>query len=233
MKLQTIYLKQSFTIIVWAIVVENKLKIGAIVVVAFVAGIIGTLSFTSFDNMEITADSDVSPFDESLSIGAYVTVEAYHADGTLYHSWDGHNLLGQAYQNALVGCISGLDTTPSHQITCTKFFDTLALTLRNQSSNAVVPLGAINTLTPSVAGLPENCIFDHGGQDRCTGWQLEGTFDFAGLDCDAGVNCFNATNTYSSINATNAYFNTITLDEQIPIGPDDRLIVTMDFSIPL
>jgi hypothetical protein len=212
--------------------VENKLKIGVIVAVAFSVGIIGTLSITNFDNNETNFDSQ-SPTEQSLAIGAYVTVDAFHEDGTLYQKTEGHNLLGQLPQNIIVGCLSGLDTTPTAGFSCSNFYDTLFLSLKNQTTETSLPRGSINTLSPSITGSPEDCVFDNGGVDRCTGWKLEATFDFAGLDCESGVTCYNATASSSIMNSSGIFFNQLIFDEEVPVGPDDRLIVTMDFSVPL
>lgn len=192
-------------------------KIGGIVTIAIVAAVVGTLAFTS---SQTNSDSQT----QSIGIGAYVTVEAYHEDGTLFQKFEGHNLLTETSRNSLVACITGLDTTPiGFSSSCVGNVNKLLLrtvyqnnsTLRGEVTDAIV--------SPT----PENCDFDDIA-NLCTGWTMKGTFDFDQLDCTDTVDCLTASQV--SAKGVNS-FNILDIDPIIFIVPNDRIAVTMNFTI--
>ncbi|MGD8299714.1 MAG: hypothetical protein PVG77_03295, partial [Nitrosopumilaceae archaeon] len=91
---------------------EYRLKIGIIVAIAFVAGIVGTLSFASYETQTEYVLPQSNPADENIGLGAYVIVEAYHEDGTLFHTFEGQNNLTALTLNAISSCATGIDSTP-------------------------------------------------------------------------------------------------------------------------
>jgi len=197
-------------------------KISGIIAIAVVSSIVGTLALTDFET-----NSDSNTQTQSIGIGAYVTVRAYHEDGTLFQNFEEHNELTDMTINALVACITGLDTTPSRWDTCVFGVHRIQLGLFDGFTATSVVQDAI------VSPTPENCDFDTEVEsDLCTGWTMETTFDFADLSCTENVDCPEAF--VLSANTVNipANFNTIDIDPSIPIVPNDRLVITMDFTIP-
>jgi hypothetical protein len=216
-------------------VVEGKLKIGVIVGIAFVAGIIGTLSFASFDT-QIQSEpiqTQAEPGNaQALAIGANVIIKAYHEDGTLYHEWEDHNVLVAPGKARLVGCVTGLILTPSQ---CNFMADDLQLTVRNQSNiNEFTSFVIPGEITPK----GNNCNTPINAPiSQCDGWEILGTFDFAGLECTDGVDCYNATRVRSGNgtagNPTNMFnFNEFNNFGLPGIAPNDRFFVNMTFTIP-
>ncbi len=197
-------------------------KIGSIVAIAVVAAIVGTLAFTSYET-----NSDSPSYTQSVGIGAYVTVEAYHEDGTLFHKWEGHNALSFGSRNSLVACNTGLDNTPNPFGSCQFDINQIGLSIQNQIDDSFV-LDAYtesSTLLPT----PDNCDFDVFN-NPCTGWTMISTFDFDQLSCTETVDCINVTS--ASSKGDIFQFNVVLLEPSIPIIPNDRLVVTMNFTIP-
>jgi len=199
--------------------VNSKLyyKISGIVAIAVVAAIVGTLAFTSY---EISSDSNTQT--QSIGIGAYVTVEAYHEDGTLFQKWEGHNVLTGLGRNALVSCITGLDTTPFGFSSCDLSINKIELETRSEEDNGIDLI--LEEATISL--IPEGC----NPSNDCTGWDMVGMFDFDTLDCTPTVDCFKIINVRSSTGLIT--FNAFIVEPNISIVPNDRVAVTMTFDVP-
>ncbi len=197
-------------------------KITGLVAIAVVAAIVGTLTFTSFQN-----NSDLQT--QSIGIGAYVTVEAYHEDGTLFQKWEGHNELVAAFRNALVYCITGQGNTPPNIGNCDMDFDSIIIIDENLGPP---PQGPV--LSSQITFTPENCSVQATLEiDQCTGWIMTSTFDFDTLSCDPnGSDCPKISDLIAFSSVNNSILNSVALDPPINIVPNDRLVVTMDFTIP-
>jgi len=205
-------------------------KIGSIVAIAVVATIVGTLAFTSFET-----NSDSNTNTQSIGIGAFVTVEVFDEDGNLNHTWEGHNKLGDLTRGIMVLCFSG---QLEDDILCSFLnTDSVILFLGNPGQQNTDKILADST---DITLAPETCwVF---GQDsfldafNCTGWTVVGTYDVpAGPACTEGVDCQElreiATTTLED--DPDVFFNTILLQPIIIVEPGDRVIVTMNFEIPL
>ena len=144
-------------------------KIGGIVAIAVIAAIAGTLTITSF---QTNSDSQT----QSIGLGAYVTVEAYHEDGTLFQEWKGHNDLSPVLRNALVSCITGFDTAPAGFDKCNFNINAGSILIQKQNSGEFTR----NNEVAQVNLTPENCDTDFLPleEDFCTGWTMKATFDF-------------------------------------------------------
>lgn len=201
---------------------DNKLnyKIGGIVAIAIVASIVGTLAFTSF---QTNSDSQT----QSIGIGAFVTIEAYHGDGTLFQKWEGHNALSVFARNALVGCITGLDDTPGAFESCNLGVDSLFITEEFQDGSG----GQGGALLAEITPKPDGCNLGGQPSEFCTGWEMKVTKDFESLNCTPTVDCVDIIGLGSYSAYVGNDFNTVEFPV-IPIEPNDRLVVTMTFDIP-
>jgi hypothetical protein len=210
---------------------ENKLKIGLIVAIAFVAGIAGTLSFASFDNSQ-NVTPQTQPPNQNVGIGAYVIVEAYREDGTLYQKFEGHNALTNLYRNVIVGCTTGLAISPGQFESCNIHANQIILTIHNQTDDSIINPRPIENGT--IVELPNGCVSESAnGPDNCSGWELTGTFDFNDLSCTPEADCLYVSQ-ISSGNWTDTYarnINFIDLNPDISIAPNDRLFVNMTFNV--
>jgi len=166
---------------------------------------------------------------EEIEFGGYLTMELYDQDGNLKSIWEEHNDLTPAGRNALVSCISGLDTTPFgydaitlNQL-CSGFVDRMFILLANPSST--IELTATNTLTPA------GCDPDDFA-NLCEGWKSEATADFNTLSCTAGVDCPNINSIQLLPPVGGFHFNFILVTPSEEVTPGDRLIATITFSIP-
>lgn len=196
-------------------------KISGIIAIAVVAAVVGTLAFTSFET-----NSNQNSQTQSVGIGAYVTVEAYHEDGTMFQKWEGYNDLTSSAQNALVACITGLDTTPFGHSSCNLGVDSIKIATTPQDG----PPRVFVTELAEVSLKPDGCNTSTLGPG-CTGWEMKSTFDFESLSCTPEVDCLD-------LFGLNAFgettpFNLITIEPNIIIIPNDRLVVIMNFTIPV
>ncbi len=197
-------------------------KITGLVAIAVVAAIVGTLTFTSFQN-----NSDLQT--QSIGIGAYVTVEAYHEDGTLFQKWEGHNDLNVYFRNALVFCITGQGNNPPFIGSCDMDFDSILI----NDTDGDTPFTS-ETQSSQITFTPENCDPSSSRiQLLCTGWIMTSTFDFDTLSCDPnGSDCPKIIQ-LAAVSAVHlGTLNFFNLDSIINIVPNDRLLVTMEFTIP-
>jgi len=195
-------------------------KIGGIFAIAVVAAIVGTLAFTSFQT-----NSDSNTNTQSIGIGAFVTVEVFNEDGDLSHTWEGHNMLSTEAQNALVKCITGLDSAPFGFDSCVLGVDTIRIIAHHEATNVQLP---VIDKVGTISGIPATCT--EGFQKNCTGWSIEATFDFDTLDCTPTVDCIKVTQLIT-INPPAGGFNFVN-PPPIPIEPNDRLVVSLTFDIP-
>lgn len=186
---------------------------------------------------------------EDLAVGAYVAVRAYHADGSLYAMWEGHNALTGEGKMAIVGCLSGLDTTPNtasnvanSSTGCTSLTHLLRI------ADSVSGFSATKLATKSVPVLssftgPISCQTDRsaaGVPFPCTSWKLEATFDSeitqaANIDGVAAVTEFGAgSGTFLGVPISVAApeFNRIAITPAIAVAAGDRLIITLNFNVP-
>ncbi len=205
-------------------------KIGSIVAIAVVAAIVGTLAFTS---LETNSESQT----QSIGIGAFVTVEVFDEDGNLDQTWEGHNKLGDLARGIMVLCFSG---QLAETVICSSIStDDVILFLGDPGQQATDEILADST---DVTMAPETCFdFDLGlilDALDCTGWTVVGTYDVpSGPACTEGVDCQElreiATSAGTDLGLGNIFFNSIVLQPVIIVEPGDRVIVTMDFEIPL
>lgn len=203
-------------------------KIGGIVAIAVVAAIVGTLAFTSFQT-----NSDSNTQTQSIGIGAFVTVEVFDEDGNLDQTWEGHNKLGDFTRGVMVLCFSG---TFQDETLCSFInTDNVILFLGNPGQQATDEIVADSTVLTLA---PETCLSgDFNTALNCTGWTVIGTYDVPpGPACTEGVDCQELREIATSmeqLSTGSLFFNTILLQPFIIVEPGDRVIVTMNFEIPL
>lgn len=140
---------------------RNSLIFAAVLIgiVVFVAGLAAS---------PLLFPSQRSSVSEGLPIGGYFYVNAFHSDGNLFASWQGHNSLYSLGLNALAECLSG-QHLPSVLGTCTGF--TSAITAEDVSFHHW-DASAKNTLYPSGCDPTAN-------PGTCTGWQAKALINFS------------------------------------------------------
>lgn len=134
------------------------------------AVLIGVLVFTSgFFSYRLLVPTSNGRSD-SLGLQGYVVIKAYHPDGTLYATWQGHNNIYGNAVDALSQCLSGESNSPNGYGTdCSQFINQVWI-----SGPSLPPYvgTATNALTPTGC----NPV---GNPGTCTGWVTTGTVDFA------------------------------------------------------
>jgi len=152
--------------------------------------------------------------------GGYFTVEAYHSDGTLYQTWEGHNALSPFYEDGIIRCTNGLSFSTGFRgggISTLQSCNDLLNIIQARLDNNQIPSGIISSTF-----FPTGCDAVPP-QALCKSWRSQATIDFDFLSCDPGVDCPN-------VIKINTGINEIVPVPPIPVGPGDRLIVTIDFS---
>jgi hypothetical protein len=176
-------------------------------VVIFVAGV------ASYPLLFPTSRSSTT---EGLPIGGYFFVNAYHSNGQLFASWQGHNTVTANGVSGLAQCLSG-QHLPSNFGSCSGgvsayvFVEDIVFNeWRASATNALYPLGCNPNANPGT----------------CTGWQAKGVINFSS-------GAFPATITKAGTEGTDAGAGIIDL---VGVGPltvnmGDYLTVTVVFSI--
>ncbi len=189
--------------------------------------IIGSIAFVmfigGFFSYSVIGQQNENNLTQSLALGGYGVIKAYHADGTLFYEWEGHNALTPSGIHTISSCFSSSgDGLPlGNAGHCTFGTSQIVLLSGNSEiiSNAFVD--SDETL------LPEGCD-PVSFTPLCTGWFTRATIDFTNLSCTPGVDCpiLNEVQTWiSSI----IPFNTIDVTPQ-EITPGDIIVVTMTFT---
>jgi len=167
-------------------------------------------------------ESEFNIVNEQIGFGGYFTVEAYHSDGTLYQTWEGHNALTPLYEDAIIRCtnnltfgnpLSGGRGAVSTLRGCVNLLGGIQVSLDNNQRPSS---------TSSSTFFPTGCDASPP-QALCESWRIQATIDFDFLSCDPGVDCPNVIKFRTGINEIDPV-------PPIPVGPGDRLIVTIDFS---
>lgn len=162
---------------------------------------------------------------EKLAIGGYATVRAYHSDGTLFATWEGHNDLTSQAKNAIASCISGVSSSPAGFDGCKGWTGYILIDGPGFREFAK----ATNTLLPTGCKPAERV---RSPIDDCTGWKTEATFEreikspvtITGLG--AGINLATG-----RVPAPTGQFDTMAVNPGINLSPGDRLLVTITFNV--
>lgn len=160
---------------------------------------------------------------ESIPIGGYVVVKAYHADGQLYATWQGHNSLYEWAVSAIAECMSGQGSSPEGFDTCSGMTPNV-WAYDDGTSEPTVTATATNTLLPAGCSTTSN-------PPTCTGWQSTGTIVFSastpsGISYPYSVNQGGAAAQESYIP-----FDTVSISPAITANAGDSLVITVTFSI--
>lgn len=166
---------------------------------------------------------------EKFGVSGYAVIKAYHSDGTLYATWEGHNSLTDSARSFIADCASGLATSfPfSPPVGCSSWMT--AIDLRDSGGSRV------GQSTTTNAGLPTGCV--PGSFPACTGWKSTATFDFntylGGSGNSAGCTTYPCNIGQvlggSSVQAEN--WDLINVSPAITVNSGDRLITTITFTI--
>ena len=170
--------------------------------------------FFTYSSLETLSEDNLT---QSLALGGYGVIEGYHADGTLFYEWEGHNTVFTVAKNAMVSCMSGVDTTPL-SFNCTQFISQMRLVCA--TGTCIDDVQAIQTL------LPVGCDPD-SSSSLCDSWKVSGTFNFASLSCTPGSDCLILTQVQTR-NDNNAFNGIIVTDQEIT--PGDIIVVTITFT---
>ncbi len=194
--------------------VAAAVLIGAIVLLS------GFFSYQVFINKGNAAHSD------SIPIGGYVVVKAYHADGQLYATWQGHNTLYVDAVNAIAVCFSGQSSSPEYWNSCSPMTPEVQLGGYYSSTVGEPPLTA--TATNSL--LPVSCS-PTGNPPTCTGWQTTGTITFPSTLINGLQYPFIVDEAGANGPSTGVPFDTVNVSPIITANAGDSLVITVTFSI--
>ena len=184
-----------------------------------IGGIAVGLFFGGFFTYGFLNQSNDS-FSQSLAIGGYGVIKGYHADGTIFYEWEGHNALWPEAKSTISACLSGLESNPSNFV-CTNLTNYMLLTHFDGSSEDWT---SDTDYHFSQKLIPQDCV---PSQFSCTGWEVKETFDFTNLSCTPGLDCpvFNRVVTGGSY----TLFNMLDVSSQ-EISPGDIIVVTIQFT---
>jgi len=151
---------------------------------------------------------------EAVAPHGHGSIAAYHADGSLFLRREIENSLTQAGQNAIAWCASGLSTSPVG-FGCSNWTSSISM----GTSTGVMNAAATNSVVPA------GCTPNPGNQGTsgvwCNGWKAEVTFEIT-----------EATDVSVVYGVSSYAFDNLFVSPSIHLGPGDRLIVTITFSIP-
>jgi hypothetical protein len=152
---------------------------------------------------------------EKLGISGHAVIKAYHADGTLYKIWEGHNSLTGWARDAIATCA----TNTSSMITCSPWITRIGI----QGSTQFQVNPANNTLLPT--GCNPNAFFSGQGGSPCTGWKVDATF----IIPQGGGGSVNLIYGYPP---TALSFDEINVSPALSVAAGDQLVVTITFTVP-
>ena len=163
---------------------------------------------------------------DRVGIRGQAVIAAYHADGTRFALWEGHNSLSGSTINGLVGCITGANTAPPAEGSCSGWITGILVQGNNSAGVAVqAQSSATNSLSP--VGCSNPIVF-------CTGWKSTATIDTSivtpfTIDT-AAAGCGFAFGGPASTGC-NVAFDVLSVVPQIPVQPGDRVIITITFTV--
>lgn len=193
-----------------------------IIIVSIAAGAVlftgGLLTY------QISNHSNAQSQLEKLNIGGYGVIKAYHADGTLFATWEGHNTLSFVAKNALALCISGLGTTPQGFGTCTSLATQISII---DFTGGVENFEAAKPST--VSATPAGCITNT--PQNCSGWTDVATFDTE-ITKPVSITTLQTLNAPGSGVTGISAFDELNVNPAISLSPGDRLVVTITFTVP-
>lgn len=149
-----------------------------------------------------------------VALNGYATLKAYHSDGTLFYTWEGHNSLTQNGVNAIVQCLSGESSTPNFWTSCSGFVSQVFV---NDASFTEFKGAASNSL------LPSGCN-PTGNPGTCNGWKSQAIINFtSGTFPDT-------MNRAGTIGSGGAAFDLIGISP-LTVNMGDVLVVSISFTI--
>jgi hypothetical protein len=183
---------------------------------------------------------------ENLSVGGYAVIQAYHSDGTLFTTWQGHNQL--LSKGPIAACLSGQTSVLTGTIYagCSGFTGKI-YAMGCEGSSATCATGDALVAAATNTFQPPSCLTSFNF-DTCNQWQAQTTFD-SQITTQITVTLlgtFPATSGLTSCTAcagsggnfpfsgTFDFFGKSTTPPLSPItlNPGDRLIVTITFTVP-
>lgn len=184
--------------------------------VFYIAAIlIGAVVFVSgFFAYPALVHPQASGTSEGIPIGGYFMINFYHADGTLFASWQGHNTLLPRGQDQIAQCMSG-QSLPPILGTC----DGPLLYVFASDGSSGYYYGSIT----SSALLPASCL-PSGNPPTCTGWQTKGTITFSSGNFPDTIGIVGTEGT------SHNQFDAVTITP-ISVSQGDTMSVTVTFSV--
>jgi hypothetical protein len=155
-----------------------------------------------------------------LTIEGRALVQVYHADGTNFATWRGHNALTNYARNGIAGCISGLTTAPFAYGRCSNWVPWMrAYVLQPDGTvNNGVAAPSTSTALPTGRSLVAVPI--------CSGWRSQGTVEFLYIQ---GTLNGAAVDTDSAIGGVQ--FDKVDITPGIPVKIGDRAVITITFTV--
>jgi hypothetical protein len=191
------------------------------------AVLIGMMLFAGgFFSYQVFLSKGSQSHQESIPLGGYVVIRAYHADGQLYATWQGHNTLYVDAVNAIAECMSGASSTPEWFDTCSPMTSNVWLGGYVNSNTGEPPL----TGTASNTLLPAACS-PTGNPPSCTGWQTTGTVIFPATIPNGGSYPYTVNEAGASGNEAVIPFDIVQISPTITANAGDTLVITVTFSI--
>jgi len=183
---------------------------------------------------------------EKLTVGGYAVIKAYHSDGTLFSTWQGHNqMLSKA---PIAACASGQTSVLTGTIYagCSGFTGKI-YALGCEGSSPTCSIGDAIIATATNTFQPPSCLTSFN-IDTCTQWQAQTTLDsqittqitvtlLGTFPASSGLTSCTAcagSGANFPFSGTFDFFSKFTTPPLSPmtLNPGDRLIVTITFTVP-
>jgi hypothetical protein len=178
---------------------------------------------------------------ESLAIGGYAIVKAYHPDGVVFATWQGHNFL--VAKGAIAACLSGQTSGLAGTIYagCSGATGKIYASAC-EGSSPTCPAADLLVSTATNALQPAGCS---SVSVDCNQWQSQATFDsqittqltvillgtFPASSSLAGCTACMGSGGHFPLSGTFDDFTSPALTP-ITLSPGDRLIVVITFTVP-
>jgi hypothetical protein len=194
-----------------------------VVLVALTIFVSGMLAYKiSMGSPAVRAGSGAQS--DLLTIEGRALVQLYHADGTNFATWRGHNSLTNYAKNGIAGCISGLTTAPYAYGRCSNWVPWMR-------AYVLQPDGilASNSAAPSTStALPTGCspMPTTPAVPICNGWRSQATIEF--LYTQGTLNGA-AVDTDSALGGVQ--FDKVDITPGIPVKIGDRAVITITFTV--
>jgi hypothetical protein len=152
---------------------------------------------------------------DKFKVEGFGVVKAYNAQGVLFATWSGYNVLTPNGENSIASCLSGVGAGTSFDGSCNGITTAIHA---DDTSYAQYTGTATNSLYPSGCN-------PYGNPGTCTGWQSVATISFSSITTSVTIMRAGADG------SSGGDFDLLTINPEITVNPGDTLVVTITFAV--